>query len=81
MNEWKPIETAPKDGTKVWAYLFQTGIRIVEFESAQDAADRYGGDPDDFEGQWVESLQKDEAWEPLWWLPYDAIPQPPKPPK
>jgi hypothetical protein len=21
MNEWQKIETAPKDGTKVWAYL------------------------------------------------------------
>ncbi len=73
---WRPIETAPKDGQIIWAWLKQTGVRAVRWGSAEEWAERDGGNPDDYESCWVQADDDDEIWSPRWWLPYDAIPEP-----
>lgn len=73
---WRPIETAPKDGQIIWAWLKQTGIRAVRWASAEEWSDREGGDPDDYESGWVQADDEDEMWSPKWWMPYEAIPEP-----
>lgn len=76
---WQPIETAPKDGQIVWAWLYQTGIRAVRWGTAEEWAERLGGSPDEYQDCWVEADDDSEEWSPKWWLPYDAIPAPAEP--
>lgn len=38
----KPIETAPKDGTKIWGWLYDTGIVLMHWMTAQQNADEAG---------------------------------------
>lgn len=75
-TEWQPIETAPRDGQIIWAWLNQTGIRAVRWGPAEEWAERYGGNPDEWESCWVEADDDDETWAPKWWKPYDAIGNP-----
>ena len=78
MTAWQPIETAPRDGTHFWAYLYHTGIRKLFWASSEVLADYNDADPDDYEPMWTEVGDLDEWWEPNWWLPLDAIPDPPQ---
>lgn len=71
---WQPIETAPKDGQVVWAYLYQSGIRAVRFGTAEEWAELEGGSPDEYEDCWVEADNESETWSPRWWLPYGSLP-------
>lgn len=77
---WQPIETAPKDGTVIWAWLFETGIRRLRWMGPQECAE-YEGRPsevEDYDGVWVEDNDLSEDWTPRWWLPFSAIPEPPQ---
>ena len=66
MSEWRPISTAPKDGTKIIAYLEAENhcdevwkIQWLEEEEGQAGwYDNYGGD-----------------FSPIYWMP---LPDPPK---
>lgn len=78
MTEWQPMETAPKDGQIIWAWLYQTGIRAVRWGTAEEWAESLGGSPDEYLSCWVEADDDSEEWSPDWWLPYDAIPVPPE---
>lgn len=73
---WQPGETAPKDGQLIWAYLYQSGIRAIQWMEPEEHAEELGGVPDDYVGCFVEVDDHSEQWEPKWWLPYDAIPEP-----
>lgn len=73
---WQHIDTAPKDGTVIWAYLNETGIRRVRYLSPEEIAMIDGGDPSEYDGTWVEEADEDEDWNPRFWLPLDAIPVP-----
>jgi hypothetical protein len=65
----------PRDGSPFWAYLFDSGIRRMFWESAADYAERTGqkGAGDGY-AEWDDP---DEEWTPLFWLPDDALPTPP----
>lgn len=77
MSEWQPIATNPKDGKPFWAYLHQTGIRKLRWSSAEEASG-LNGDPGDYDGAFCEVDDIMETWEPDWWLPLEAIPDPPR---
>jgi hypothetical protein len=55
------METAPKDGRLVWAFLYDSGIKLVRWSSAlHDEA-------------WVEANDPDNDWVPEFWAPLEAI--------
>lgn len=73
---WQPGATAPKDGQAFWAFLFQSGVRLMEWRTAEENAAEDDGDPEKYEACFVEVHDPDESWDPMWWLPYDAFPEP-----
>jgi hypothetical protein len=80
-SEWQPIDTAPKDGTKILAYhkcdyLYSTGERKT-FECIEIV--RWGevmqwDNPED-EYDWMTGSNFDEQINPTHWMP---LPKPPK---
>lgn len=71
---WQPIETAPRDGTDVFAHglftPFQGSCEFIGFNVT-------GFDPD--EGKWLVQNHDDKGelmyWMPTHWMP---LPEPPK---
>lgn len=61
--QWRTMEDAPKDGTPIWGYLYDSGLKALRWN-------------DDIE-QWVETIDEFEEWAPSFWLPLEAIPLPP----
>lgn len=44
-NNWQPIETAPKDGTEIWAYTSEGEQRVVYYDNGEeDGSDSMGHD-------------------------------------
>jgi hypothetical protein len=74
---WRGIESAPRDGSPIWAWLNETGILLMRWATPQECADEEGGEPDEYEGCWVEVVDFDNDWQPRHWAPLDAIPLPP----
>lgn len=76
---WKKIDEhpEPKTGDLIWAYLFDVGIRQLEFQSAEDCAKEYGGKASEYDGEWCNPHDHSDTWEPKYWLPLNAIPAPP----
>lgn len=77
--DWQPIKAAPKDGTKIWAWLYDEGIHMAHWMTAQQNADVAddGGQPDEYIAGWVKSAETEAGdWAPQFWLPLDAIPTP-----
>lgn len=74
---WRPISQAPFDGTPVWGFLHETGIRLLRWMSPAECAAYEGNtDVDEYDGCWVEATDADEEWSPALWAPLDAIPLP-----
>lgn len=76
---WQSIDTAPKDGTIIWGWLYDMRIVAVRWMSAEEAAeeDGHGNSPDDYLEGWVMVQEPDDYWSPKWWQPMHAIGVPP----
>lgn len=76
---WREIDSAPRDGTPILAYLNQTGIRQLRWMSPAECAsyEDYANDVADYDGCWVQVGDETQEYNPLWWLPIEALPPPP----
>lgn len=70
MSEWRPIETAPKDGTPV---LLWVGVGMSE-PWAQTA--RWVNEPESGWSGWVDTYEGFDLAEPTHWMPLPAPPSP-----
>jgi len=79
MSEWQSIETAPQDGTKIWGWLYDSGIVLMHWMTAEEnAADDGSDNPDDYISCWVKSCEPEDGdWSPKYWKPFDSIGIPP----
>lgn len=68
MSDWKPIESAPKDGSHIIAARFSRGhldwVSHAHWASAEDSAEAEGGSPDDYISCW--SREGDEICPTHW---------------
>lgn len=72
MSEWSDISTAPKDGCYIIAARF--GIDALEWVKHSrwmgtgEAAERYGGEPEDYRPGWTDGEDEDEICHPTHWM-------------
>lgn len=83
MNEWQPIETAPKDGQYIIAGRFRNGdelcwVKHSRWMAAQEIAEFEGGDEEDYEAAWADGEDAGEPCYPTHWMPLPAPPQEPQ---
>lgn len=82
MTDWhfSNIKQPPRNGKPFWAWLHNSGIRKMRWETAGEFVDRTGRTekPKEFAGAYVEADNPDEDWRPDYWLPFDAIKEPPQ---
>ncbi|KQQ29416.1 hypothetical protein ASF53_19485 [Methylobacterium sp. Leaf123] len=78
---WRDISTAPKDGTEIWAWLYDSGVRKLRWWSAEEIHEEEGRDsPDAYQAGFYEVADRTEWWNPRWWVPADCLPTPPSDP-
>jgi len=68
MSEWQPIETAPRDGTKLLGYEGDGRINTMWFESQYVWVSP---------GAWISDYNRSDTYEhqPTHWMP---LPEPPQ---
>lgn len=65
--EWQPIETAPKDGTRVLAANSGGAAWVAHFRDASE--------PPTYKEGWTRFNCSDVGWSPTHWMP---LPKPPE---
>lgn len=81
MQQWQPIETAPKDGTKILGWNQQLGQRETFMDKYTDGSPGYkkhkeSGGPIDIGWYWFDPIHNwASTWKPTHWMP---LPEPPK---
>lgn len=72
--KWQPIETAPKDGTKIdlWAKAWLPAFDRFEFRRFADCVWMTGDSMCNIKPYW---LGLDKGWFPIYWMP---LPDPPE---
>ena len=66
MSEWQPIETAPKDGTKIIVFDHYDGVVIARWRMRWPESGY----------EWIEATGEEyENYRPTHWMP---LPEPPK---
>lgn len=73
MNKWQPIETAPKDGTKIIAMAKYGDVMAVSWLTAEESAWEDNGHPDDYCSVWWDGV--DAVYSLVYWMP---LPEPPR---
>lgn len=74
---WKPIETAPKDGSYIIAARFEyrDALKWVlhsRWMTQEEAACEYGGDPSEYLPGWTAGENEDENCLPTHWMRLEA---------
>lgn len=74
---WKPIQTAHKDGGYIIAARFRNGnelcwVRHSRWITAEECADEWGGEPEDYEAGWCDGGNTDEPINPTHWMPLET---------
>ena len=81
--KWKPIETAPKDGTEILAWRDDCGVFIASYTSASafpltqaeiDDLDEETLFAEDWFTQWPQALRLEGSEVPTHWQPIPAAP-------
>jgi hypothetical protein len=79
--KWQPIESAPRDGTKILGFSPEFGQRETLMGRYQKGSPGYarweeGDGPLNYGWDWVEPISNSAfTWEPTHWMP---LPEPPK---
>jgi hypothetical protein len=63
VSEWQPIESAPKDGTKVLLFGESDGMGCISVGWYEDISQ--AANPDDEQGYWCSDLATETHWMPL----------------
>ncbi len=71
MSEWQPIETAPRDGTKVILYIRSLGINMGSYDVYET---RRNGKVGYHSEGWRADISFVGDIKPLYWMP---LPEPP----
>lgn len=82
--QWMPIETAPRDGTEIFAYLPEEGnlVGVQMYFISREHCQKEYDDPDYMEEGWYVSYcydnwnsYQDISLKPTHWMPLPAPPQ------
>jgi hypothetical protein len=73
--EWQPIETAPKDGTRILAVVQGFRPAVAYWQNNRGVFDFIDAEDMPSPEAWDEYLRNEPEWTPTHWMP---LPEPPK---
>ena len=72
---FEKIDTAPTDGTPIFAMMKWGQCYVVRYWSAQQiATDEGSDDPGLYNDGWYEREESMSEWYPSWWTPVENLP-------
>jgi hypothetical protein len=80
MQQWQPIETAPRDGSYILAARFKNGDEFLwakhsRWMTAEEIAEIEGGAPDQWCANWQDGDNEAEPCFPTHWMPLLTPPE------